>query len=1660
MKKSILNKALSAIVVICIIATAIPIGLIVNADGLTAPERKSSVGTIAEESITEGVTTTTIGSTYSSFKLNGTLPEATNTYKHNNNPNGVENGTTVMNQRNYNYLEFDLYVEDYTALKNSLTGKNTLMFNISYSTNHSLGNCAFQWIKLEDQITGDGWNHIVLYLGPVTDNQKGHSKNKSTSWGSPNRYYSIFVGTPENTNYNNNGGVVTATSSASTSGTTEGDTIALANVFLSNFVAPERKSAVGTIFEESVDGKVISTFIGDTYSSLKLNGTLPSSTYQANLVKPIVHRDVYDYLEFDVYIEDYDEFVNSLSYDANGNPLTKKNSLMFNLSRATNHAIGNAAYQWWYLEEQITHSGWNHIIINLFNDRAFSTQSPICRSPGWGQDNRYYSLFVGQTDGTEISVIDKTGVTTTATSTTKTKGDIIAMANVCLSKVVLPEDDKREYGLIAVMDDGFVEKTITIDNKGKTYTNQQYSQINGSTSAVQLNSVANCTEAEYIELDFFSELPKVLRDTFNADGVKWMFKLFDSNGKAAKIDFMEKLGVGWTHLVLPKTEFTAEEGFDWSKITSYKMVFEGTKLDTAFLQRHQEYGIANLNATSVNGLKVLLPETNCDTLLNMKFKFSPLGSSKDDTYDNASSNFTVKDLSPVDLSSSEFISFDLHISEKTKFDAMVSSGVTPVFWISSGNGIETASFGAEFAKYAKKNGDKGWWNYTIPVTEFKKINGDVDLKAINSCGIDFKADDGAKLGDYYDLELILANVGGIELKTPINSKFGEVVSELSSDKEILFVGSVDFPVVKNELNAEPLNANMLEMDIYISDYKSLSKDIDLGTKLKYTLVDANGGSISWDISEKICTTGWNHLILSASDGVINGFVNSTKITGWKLELVDMPAVATSENSIVVVYGVATTKAKTPEMSNKWDLVDTLFTDTEAGVLGNKFDDTLTKTGLEGLDFSTSNYVELDIYIQNIEYLKKAMKTAEVKDIVLTLNTADGNYIANITDKITENGWNHITVLLENMTKSGDSTIVSGGKLSFNGTIDNTNDARGLYWAAANVCATRVKSPELTSENTIVAKFDTLVNIGIYSDVNLTMSDSNSKSIDISNADLIEFDIYVPNSKQFRDTFALDKQGKATKKNICFGISSDKVYSTAKFAVWNDWSWQVRNDGWNHIQLSIKSTTNAAKKDELKTGVYSWKLYTSSNLEDKDGFEGLECMIANFAAVQMKSPELPANVLEKIGDTSSGAALGEYCHYTQDRIYQECFEPINVADALAIEFDIYINGYEELKKAQENVNNVEVIGLSLSSTYKSVWGQYAKPKFQFNSFASITDQITHNGWNHIRVGLSDFVEKKNGGVDFSGITSWTLTFTNASNVHPNFNSASGVFAYVTNLVATGYRVNIPEDSVQSVNTDKSAVYISSCETEVDDYGAWNSGEINTINKTEGTGSMKIGVSYTSDVLDTQLIYVFDETVDMTDLKELKFDLLIDFIQFAGKSGNKAEIILSMDRKGNENYYSFPIGFNNIKTGWNEFSIKLESANKIGNADLSSVKAVIFRFTELDLNAEDFERFTISLDNLRYLSKNGSTKLKINTDDVAVEDLENNDFSDDSDFEINDIVDDNIDTNESKPQEIIRKVTNNVVKIDYVTAGIIIGVVAAVLAVGFVVFVLVYRKKRRF
>lgn len=1429
-------------------------------------------------------------------------------------------------------------------------------------------------------------------------------------------------------------------------------------------LAPELKSYAGTVLFS--DTTMHSCTVGTDYATVRFNAVLPSEAYNKDDDTLIVSRAVYDYIEFDVYIEDYDAFMHSLSYDASGNPLDRKNSLMFNLSPRGDFELGEQGYQWKHLETQITKSGWNHILLNLYNNTGPSTMWPITSSPTGSADNRFYSLFIGEDNGQMWAMNDTIpeSVGEVSHATTETQGSVFAFTNVSLTAVSVPEADFSVYGMVSSMGNNITEQAITPDARDE---NKQvtYSEINKNTKWTEsFESDINCNDGEYIEFDLFCENPKVLSETLKGDGMDYRFVLTDKNGKTASADFLDKAAQGWSRIRLPLTSFTHGE-FDFGAVSSYALLFEGKNPDEKFAERKQELSLANMYLTGVNGIRYKTIENKTDIPLFTGIKNITLGENPDTLFLAAEQAFAVQGLSATDLSAADYIGFDLHISNQEKYNSMVKNN-TVSFWLSSGGKKSSACVSVPFDSY-RQSGEDNWLHFFIPKADFTALNGNVNWKSVNACGIGFE-NPTAGIGDLFDLEMGLTNIGGYTVGTPQGDLLGGITATLSTGNHKIVTDDDGFTY--DISGFEPVkfaSGSFLEMDVFAENSEKLNKAIAAGASLSVVLTNESGQTMKLEFLKLLAHDGWNHLALSRDVGVYDSFQSRKLVNKVTVVLEDEQNDVSLRNMTLLFSNLYfTSLTQREEGILKGGKIQDFITKANSGYLTQSFSSSLTAKTSETVDFTDILYVEFDFYCQDRILLERAMKEKN-NGICLTLtDDHKTTYTAEIWPFIEKNGWNHVAVPYGNFipSRQSDTQNMKNYTLSFSGDISNQNNAKNASWAIANVCISGFAAPAIHTDNAVTHTFLSKAKSGTIGEkLTFRIEQKLADTVSLEDSQLIEFDFYVEDQKTYMDQFALGEDGTNKDRCIAFTLKSDE--GTAS---WVNWAWQVKKDGWNHIQLPIRHPNAKSNWDEAKKSVAAYSFSCDGKPLTESSLANGLIMVANITATKLTVPEKPSNTLNSIGTFADGT-FGTYFHFVQDRVFEYKINPVDLSKGSSIEFDLYITGYEELLAAEAGTWRDERICLMLSSTYPSLWEGYRQPHLCFCSYAVFDDQITHNGWNHIKLGLPEFEQFSRGqAYDFSKTTAWAITFTSTTNVYPEFNPANDVYIYVTNVSSCGYYVDIPADKEMPSKPDKSSVYITSCDSESDEYGVWNETELNTKYKSEGAASVGINVTYLTEEYSVKPTYIFDETADLSDLSELKFDVFTNFPQFLGKQGNKAEVLLATDKIGKNDYYRWDLDFSQItKTGWNSVSLNIKNAARVGDPDIKNIKAIIIRYNELNLSKDLFETFSFYLDNIRYTSSTGNTVLKIN----RMEEELPQDTQQDLNFygEEETVIDEDkpiaeepmesdLTETKTKPVQNIIRAVKRILKADYLTAGIIVGAETLVLAAVFVVIVLLRKKKK--
>lgn len=477
----------------------------------------------------------------------------------------VQNQATSVDLSEADFIEFDFYVEDadmFVATFN--TAEVYLRFYI-FDVNNRYRDTRHIDVK---KVVKDGWNHIAIATGDLTSNFANFAYASGTA--------------PDLTQINGFRFTVYETLGAAThNSAVSGMNLAIANVCGTKL----------TKKTQSTVGSVVAQFSGDTADSYRVGGNDGNATglYTKSIQKfTNIDFATAEYLEFDVYIEDYEAYLENLTVtDANGNA----NRLAFFVS---NSGVPiNAKKKRFDITNQITHSGWNHIVINntlTGSDFATNSTAPTYISAtDMPCDYNCYAIgWVGGTGTQTISAVLPHGY------------DFIAMTNVIGTVKATPSDS-------AV---GATVTTLTTE----TYTYEIGKQFNylGAASRMTIGEATGLeseiltpvdfTDSENIEFDIFVENWGSFGTALSDNELSLRFRIGSNNTKttanyAQFSTLHEKITQsGWNHISITKSEMF-KSSIDWANVCWFQVYVEGTNKANAFADSALKVSTANVIGT-------------------------------------------------------------------------------------------------------------------------------------------------------------------------------------------------------------------------------------------------------------------------------------------------------------------------------------------------------------------------------------------------------------------------------------------------------------------------------------------------------------------------------------------------------------------------------------------------------------------------------------------------------------------------------------------------------------------------------------------------------------------------------------------------------------------------------------------------------------------------------------------------------------------------------------------------------------------------------------------------------------------------------------------------------------------------------------------------------
>ena len=1216
---------------------------------------------------------------------------------------------------------------------------------------------------------------------------------------------------------------------------------------------------------------------------------------------------------------------------------------------------------------------------------------------------------------------------------------------------------------------------------------------------------------------------------------------------------------GWNHISVSKTDFEGAN-IKWDNVR-YAFLKFADSTNTAYSAASK---LENNNIALAN-ICTVLSAPKSDAILYSELYKNNLGTSDNSLVSDISGIFTKCDLEKVSFEGKYYVFADFKVSDFESFSEFLQNKKL-CFKLYSDEAVATVELDA--TKIISSGNI--WKKLKICVDEFN-ADENFKWDSVNGFSFGISAtDSNGKLNEYYSLELFIGyvyssvdNPSRPEMAnkyTTVAKYYESMNSGVLTDKfnfelaysnntnpfDLTGAGLESYTYSTVQTNQKNDYFDCIEFDLYVEDadlfvsaLKSKNNTLKLSFYSNGMTEDANGVvlSISADeIANLVKRDGWNHIVIDAYDDLVK--ISNTcnfdfaKVTGWKLSFGGTASnINIANGNPIQIANIATTlkQMASPEISNKYDTVSTYYTDMSYGVLGNDFNFALsytntatpfdfTASGLDKYTYKTVhetdkenkyfNYIEFDIYIDDVNEFKNACKT---KDNIITLkfnsNALNGSNdcvyaelsLNEMSRFLVNDGWNHIVIesfigiYKDNSTEDFDFTKVTGWTLCFGGTLTNVNSAEGQLIEIANICTTvnKVEKPAVNNKHKLVTEYYTEMitktcgydfswqKIIGHNENPIDWTDSGVDSYTIKNViqkdfvnryfDTLEFDFYVADVSEFCSALS----AKENKIRLRFYTNAVAIGESNLLDIrftGEDFANLLTQDGWNHITIETDKFTYKGTPDFTK--VTSWLIDFVGTLSNYNGAAGQKIAIANLCITDdeskpntLEEPELPENVITEINEESSHA-LGAYFGYTSDRIFAEGIGPYDFSKGNSIEFDLYVSDYETLKKSFEECPRGSELYIVFSSVPLNLFSQYSKPRTYYSVQSGLREQITKTGWNHIKLGKADFSQLL-GNMDWSNVTSFMLRYSKSKfnqSDEEEKNPAGEVRVKITNIVNTGIISDVPYDEKKSERPDKNAVYINDAENLVDDNGSWNPSDVYSDEnyKSENAHSVLRKFSYLTEIDFARMFYLFDYSADISDIKTLKFDLFVDIPQFIQKNGNVIEVGFS-SKRNLEGSYTWKIDTSTLKEGWNSLSFDISKAQKSGKVSLDEIKTFFIRFSEINLSAEDYETVIIGIDNLRYLSKNGNTTLRINglTDDVEVnEDINiNNDYDFDnnnSNEEVQEVI---TETKTHEPKTFHQKETVHKTVTNYTVAIIILCAEFAVLTAASIIAFVILKKKKK-
>ena len=875
---------------------------------------------------------------------------------------------------------------------------------------------------------------------------------------------------------------------------------------------------------------------------------------------------------------------------------------------------------------------------------------------------------------------------------------------------------------------GEVDRTIpavpSMSNKGELKavfstegaTGTVSTVYNGEDWVVAENTALDFSNGEMIEFDLYVEDAQALKSAMDRNGLNLMVKAYDTNGNYRDCRYITKeyiVNDGWNHISIPTSAFY-DYSVDWTKINKIALQFFGAE---DVIENYADISGMNIAIANICSTNIEAPENVVD---NSKVVVDEVGyevpAQRQVNYFKGE-NGKLFDAA-IDISSCDRIEFDFYVENLELFKAITAEHELRLCLLGDTDGTKTKNF--YLSKYVTKQGwnhivinladadsTSGTWNNKIKRYRLRYVGNGTDAIAHPATYFEFK-NFNALYEEFNVVPEMIESEGMLVIHE--GAKWSNTYDKVSDHMgtQINLGSGQDFS-----------KYDYFEFDFYVENLDNLKA---LASKIRFNPCHSNGNSqLNFQFLDKLTKNGWNHVKVAMSEGGTTSYLTSLQYLRFRItKNSDVTVGATDRFKIANICATVDPINIIPEMIESEGML-TIHEGAKLsgtyGKLANNSPSNISDFG-SNTDISNYSYIEFDYYVENLDSLKQL--ASEIRINPANSDTS-GQLNYNFLDKLTQNGWNHVKIATSEFTGNGKFSSVRYIRFRIIKN-DGITVADADRYKLANVCATLGeidKVPEMIESEGMLVIHEGAKWSNTYDKVSDHMGTQINlgSGQDFSKYDYFEFDFYVEN---------LDNL-KALASKIRFNPCHSNGNSQLNFQFLD----KLTKNGWNHVKVAMSEGGTTSYLTSLQYLRFRITKNSDVTVGATDRFK-----IANICATVdpiNAVPEIVSNQItihegkkfsNKYG-TPTATGVTKY-PTAGDQNISVSTDKKDFSTGDYVEFDYFVDDVVALKEKLTGVH----INIIASSNQNGSW-------------VNFIDQITKNGWNHIKIGMDDLKNYGNG-----------------------------------------------------------------------------------------------------------------------------------------------------------------------------------------------------------------------------------------------------------------------------------------------------------------------------